>query len=75
MANGNRWPDTVIVPTQPGPLHRQNGEGSVAPKGTLVQPSHWGWKVASFVLILAILAFIFTPAAFVSAVQWVFGSH
>jgi hypothetical protein len=75
MANENRWPDTVIVPTTPGPLHRQNGQGSVVPQGTIVQPSHWGWKAASFVLILAILAFVLMPADFVSAVQWVFGSR
>jgi hypothetical protein len=69
MATDKDFPPTVIFGYD---RHRQNGQGSVVPQGAIVKASHWGWKLASFVLILGILAFIFFPSDFVSLVKWVF---
>jgi hypothetical protein len=41
--------------------YRENGSGTLPPQGTIVQQSHWGWSVASVLLILAVLFMIFFP--------------
>lgn len=53
--------------------HRQNGGGSVSPKGTIVDPSYKGWTVASIALVLLTFGFVFFPNDFVSLVQWALG--
>ena len=70
MATDKDFPPTTVMSGYD--RHRQNGEGSVVPKGNIVQPSHWGWKLASLVLILGILAFVLFPSGFMSLVKLVF---
>lgn len=49
MAMHKDFPKTMVMSGYD--RHRQNGKGSVVPEGTIVKQSHWGWAVATLVLV------------------------